>query len=101
MATSRRALRGVGYEPEARAGLNPEPGTAQFRSIFDGFAILPNQIPGLHYLNNNQDAHLVFGGPRIAAFLNYRNYFIDDFPEFNKILLPNRYLNKLIPAPRV
>ena len=23
--TSRRTLRGVGYEPEARAGLNPEP----------------------------------------------------------------------------
>ena len=25
VATSRRALRGVGYEPEARAGLNREP----------------------------------------------------------------------------
>ena len=25
VATSRRALRGVGYEPEARAGLNLEP----------------------------------------------------------------------------
>ena len=33
MDTSRRTLRGVGYEPEARAGLNPEPGTAKFRSI--------------------------------------------------------------------
>jgi hypothetical protein len=32
MSTHRRTLRGVGYEPEARAGLNPEPGTNQFRS---------------------------------------------------------------------
>ena len=31
MDTSRRTLRGVGYEPEARAGLNPELGTVQLR----------------------------------------------------------------------
>jgi hypothetical protein len=30
VSTSHRALRGVGYEPEARAGLNPEPGIDQF-----------------------------------------------------------------------
>jgi hypothetical protein len=33
--------------------------------------------------------------------LNYRNYFIDDFLEFNKILFLNRHLNKLILTPRV
>jgi hypothetical protein len=32
MSPHSRTLRGVGYEPEARAGLNPEPGTNQFRS---------------------------------------------------------------------
>ena len=43
---SRRTLRGVGYEPEARAGLNPEPGTAQLRinlpSISELFTFPPN-----------------------------------------------------------
>ena len=34
MATTRRALRGVGFEPEARAGLNPEPGTNHFGFIY-------------------------------------------------------------------
>ena len=34
MATSRRTLRGVGYEPEARAGLNPEPGTLNLGFLF-------------------------------------------------------------------
>ena len=29
-STFRRALRGVGYEPEAGAGVNPKPGTDQF-----------------------------------------------------------------------
>ena len=30
IGAARSALRGVGYEPEARAGLNPEPGTDHF-----------------------------------------------------------------------
>jgi hypothetical protein len=33
MVIFRRTLRGVGYEPEARAGLNPEPGTDQFTCL--------------------------------------------------------------------